>query len=294
MKNLVDLGEGIKAGILIITPVAAERMLECNTKNRSPKLGKMSEYAIDMKEGKWDFNGVPIIFGETGRLLDGQNRLMAIVRSNTAIKTLIVTGVPEKTFTSIDTGANRSGKDILTIVGLEPLKASIMSSLIKRIIKSNINDNFNGIWVNKGFGALSNASNKKYSVSNHEILEYYKNNKIKLDIRYDFAIRYRKTASKVIDFSKFILAFSILAEIDSYDAEYFFTKLATGSELEVDHPIYVLREKLISIKATKDTSPIPGWHYWALIVKAWNVYRKRAKITRLFISSSQTEPGEPI
>jgi hypothetical protein len=294
MKNLVDLGEGVKVGILIITLEQAEKMLERNTNNRSPKLGKMSEYAIDMKEGKWDFNGVPIIFGQSGRLLDGQNRLMAVVRSKTAIKSLVVTGVPEKTFTTIDTGASRSGRDVLTIIGVTPRKASIISALIKRIIMEK-RGRRNTMWSTSGNASQGHLANYRSKVTNQEIIDYYKANKNILDHRYDFSINLYEKVIKILDFARFIYAYSILSEIHIFDAEIFFTKLATGLNLGEDDPIYVLREKLIDIKSkSTDIEKIPGWHYWALIVKAWNLYRKGEKAKLIYIRSREKDAQKPI
>lgn len=49
--QLVDIGKGIKAGIINVTPEQAEKMLEHNNHNRGIKKGKISQYAFDMKEG---------------------------------------------------------------------------------------------------------------------------------------------------------------------------------------------------------------------------------------------------
>lgn len=100
-----------------ITPEMAERLLERNTENRPKKPGKVQEYADDMASGRWGLTGDTLKFGASCVLRDGQNRLMACIRSGVPFTTHIVFGIDDALFEVMDRGRNRSGADVLSIAG---------------------------------------------------------------------------------------------------------------------------------------------------------------------------------
>jgi hypothetical protein len=86
-------------------------------RKRSPR--KVKQYGRDIGDGNWALTGQPIIFSRTGRLLDGGNRLSAIIMAGKPIRTLAVFGVFDEAFVQLDNGRNRTKKDILDILGVE-------------------------------------------------------------------------------------------------------------------------------------------------------------------------------
>jgi hypothetical protein len=81
---------------------------------------------------------VTLKFSDT-RLLDGQNRLTACVRSKESFITHIVFGIDNDVFDRIDRGRNRTGSDILSIAGYT--NTNVLSSAINwvyRIRSGNI------------------------------------------------------------------------------------------------------------------------------------------------------------
>lgn len=102
-----------------VTPELAADMLKRNTLNRPKKLQKIKLYAQSMREGRWPVTGSPLQFGKTGRLVDGQNRLQAIIDSGITLRMLVVEGIDESTFDVIDSGAKRSSSDVLVMLGYE-------------------------------------------------------------------------------------------------------------------------------------------------------------------------------
>jgi hypothetical protein len=107
----------------LITPqIAADWLREHNTSNRKLRDSAVRSLAGDMAAGEWIQNHQGIAFGESGRLLDGQHRLAAIVRSGASIPFLVFDQVPEKppgksqtTMDTIDRGAPRSIGDLLKL-----------------------------------------------------------------------------------------------------------------------------------------------------------------------------------
>lgn len=107
----------MKAKVMTIGPELARQMLEKNNGNRPVSKRAVRRYAHDMSTGKWTLNGEPIILDHSGRLLDGQHRLLAVIESGVTIDALVVTGADPSVFNTIDAGNTRSGSDILSIKG---------------------------------------------------------------------------------------------------------------------------------------------------------------------------------
>lgn len=89
----------MEGGIVIkkveVTPQMAQRWLnECNKHNRPLYQNTIDAYALDMKRGYWAFNHQPICFDNEDVLMDGQQRLSAIVLSGKTIPFLIARNWP--------------------------------------------------------------------------------------------------------------------------------------------------------------------------------------------------------
>lgn len=104
--------------VFTITPQIARVILDrFNAHNRPTKPGKINEYAEAIEAGRWWLTGDTIKFSDKGLLRDGQNRLMACVRSGQAFRTHIVFGIDDGAFVAMDRGKNRDGSDLLAISG---------------------------------------------------------------------------------------------------------------------------------------------------------------------------------
>lgn len=85
----------ITSKIEMITPQIAAEYLKMNTDNyRTLSNSLVNAYAEDMKIGNWENNGEPISFRENGTLFNGQHRLNAVVKADTAVQFLVVRGIP--------------------------------------------------------------------------------------------------------------------------------------------------------------------------------------------------------
>ena len=108
----------------LITPQKAKEYLQTNTSNNRPAKEKhIRHLASSMIQGKWKSNGDTIRFSVGGKLLDGQHRLNAVVRSGCTIEMLVVRGVEDEAFSTIDLmGASRSVGDVFSIEGVSNAK----------------------------------------------------------------------------------------------------------------------------------------------------------------------------
>lgn len=105
------------AQIEMISPAQAKEYLERTIPNRRLNDGTVTRYADDMREGRWNNNGQPLIFNEAGELLDGQHRLRAVIVAGKTLPFMVVRGVPSVAMETLDSGRSRSLTDVLTLKG---------------------------------------------------------------------------------------------------------------------------------------------------------------------------------
>lgn len=99
-----------------ITPEMAADLLARNTSNRPMGRAHVFKLAESMKRGEWNLNGSAIRISVGGRLLDGQHRLSACVESGTAFDTIVISGLEEECFSTIDQHVKpRKISDVLSI-----------------------------------------------------------------------------------------------------------------------------------------------------------------------------------
>src|ERR1044071_5653365 len=91
-----------------VTPEIAADLLTLNDENRPVKPSVVKQYVDDMRKGKWHFAGDSVKISKTGRLLDGQHRLMAIVQSGIPQTFNIQSGLENDSFQVMDIGKLRS------------------------------------------------------------------------------------------------------------------------------------------------------------------------------------------
>lgn len=102
---------------ILLTPELAAKLLEGNVANRPMGKRYMQSLARAMQRGEWEFNGDAIRVARNGRLIDGQHRCAAVIESRVAIEVLLVTGLDEQVFKTIDRGRGRTTSDAMAIQG---------------------------------------------------------------------------------------------------------------------------------------------------------------------------------
>lgn len=104
---------------IAVTPQVAERWLHGNAVNRKLRTSKVEQYARDMSAGRWTFSNDALCFTSDNRLLNGQHRLNAIIRSGATIILPVMRNVPAEAMGAMDSGAARSAGDALGFDGEE-------------------------------------------------------------------------------------------------------------------------------------------------------------------------------
>lgn len=119
VTSLTHPGHVMKA---TITPELAQAMLETiNGENRPLSHARVKQYADVLTRGQYVFNGESIQVGvkddNTLVLLNGQHRLSACVAARIPFETVLVLGLPQNVFSTIDRGKTRSHADVLSVAG---------------------------------------------------------------------------------------------------------------------------------------------------------------------------------
>src|SRR5210317_1084195 len=98
---------------LHIDPSDAKSLLEKNTNNRKLRETVVDYYANEMINGNWIDNGDPIRIARSGRLLNGQHRLSALVKAGVTLPFHFLSNLSEESFEQMDNGAKRTLNDNL-------------------------------------------------------------------------------------------------------------------------------------------------------------------------------------
>lgn len=117
----------IKAEVKNVTPSMAERWLKKNhPRNRPIARNRVTSFANDMREGKWELTHQGVCFDKEGRLIDGQHRLHAIVESGATVKLLVVHNSAGAIDQPIDHGFARN---LAFLTGFAPKKLTAINIL---------------------------------------------------------------------------------------------------------------------------------------------------------------------
>lgn len=109
----------MKTSTIRITPKMAREWLQTNRNNRHVNSNKVALYAADMRAGRWRLTHQSIAFDENGNLIDGQHRLLAIIKADCEVVMSVSTGVPNDSKWMFDIGNNRRGSHAIEMNGLK-------------------------------------------------------------------------------------------------------------------------------------------------------------------------------
>lgn len=109
------LKNGWVCNVEVISPEIASHLLESNDGNRRIRPSVVTKYAATMMHGFWRVTPEAIIISATGRLLNGQHRLHAVIKAGVSVSLFVVRNVEDGVFEALDRGASRSAADALGI-----------------------------------------------------------------------------------------------------------------------------------------------------------------------------------
>lgn len=257
----------MKAELRTITPAYAEELLKKNTHNRKINQSHVEFLTREMREGRWKLNGDTISIN-SDRLLNGQHRLNAVIKSGITIQCIVVEGLPSDVFDTIDCGSKRSAADVLSIRG--EVNTHRVSSALAIIGEHEL-------------GGVTRS--RRFSSTEIEAL-LDKHPLIRESVRVCAAyVKHRIGLPSIVDACHYLFS-----QKDPALAAQFFTRLMEGINLQHGDPCLALRQKLIQNSAAK--MKMRARPMMALFIKSWNALREGRKVEHLKWASEGLRPEE--
>jgi len=217
-----------------ITPKIADQYLKINTRNRHVSKSQLGFLIREMEKGNWWLNGSPIVFGTSGKLLDGQHRLTAISKTGEAQEMLVVRDVDDAVFVTLDSGRGRTGADAFQVAGIH--YPTVMAAAVRKIL--------DGYTSTRVF--VNNATVRR---SNTELLDFFLQHQKDIESLHTLVRPWcNKGAKVVVPTDAIALLFLLRHESDvAYE---FIEEVASGSyEGRTNTTVQTLRNKLIRCKS---------------------------------------------
>ena len=243
-------------------------------RNRKVSIPRVQRMARDMVNDNWKFTGDTIKLDETGFVVDGQHRLLAIFLSGAKLHMALLSGADSATQLVVDTGRPRTAADQLGIRGAKHARhTSAAGSLLLRWRSGQI-------------------MNSQFQPTITEITQFVEETPA--------VVEGATMAMRVLTHIKHAPVTSLIAAyVEACDKvtpelrDYFFQRLERGDELAVHDPILTLRN---TFNRYSPERPVPFRMIGRLwqIVHAWNKWREGEKIQMLRVPQSLNSDSFPI
>jgi hypothetical protein len=242
----------ISSAVEWITPEMASAMLAANTANRKVLASHLKRLEATFRAGEMKLNGDAIRISSSGVLLDGQHRLMACANTGIGFSTLVVRGLSDEVFDTIDqTRAPRKLSCVFSMSGEANCKtlAAALSQL----------------HVFKQSGQFYDGGSARHYLSAHSARELLDKHPAIRDSVASFQVKtnyvWRTATPAVLHY--------MFGIVDHQLAEQFRDILHTGAD-DKDRPFNRLRESLIKARSVGNLS---SRHDAARAIKAFNYER---------------------
>lgn len=258
--------------VVTITPAIAEEYLGAVAEGRRSSSKSVDRLVTDLRAGNFIFTADPIKFGTNKELLDGANRLRAVIKSGVSITVLLATGVAVEARNVIDTGAKFGLKNALERRGTA--HAANVAGALTAVQAWEREEHT----LHPKTGATTNSTSLTFLDAHPEIES----------IAHE-AARY---ASKIPTLTSKQISALIWA-FDKLDRDYrttFFAKLISGANLEANSPILQLRN-LLADEQVSASKRSPRFVF-AVTIKAWNSYRTGTTVRSLNFVGGGVHPQE--
>lgn len=108
----------ITSNVVTVSPELAKKWLEGMVENqRKPSERSVVKYSRAMSQGAWE-TASPLSFDSEGRLIDGQHRLLAVIRANRSVDFIVLRGLSKSAIHALDMGVNRTAAHLARLKGL--------------------------------------------------------------------------------------------------------------------------------------------------------------------------------
>ena len=258
--------ESVEVALTYFTPEFCAALLERNTRNRRQNPRTQRMFGAALREGRAYLSDSAVAVAPDGTLINGQNRLATCVETGIGFWGFLATGVPFESQIIMDTGGKRTFAQHLQIVYGEASannKAALTMALWK--------------YENGNYGYRGNYFNRpEADVTMLDALWTEVGDEITA------AVAFVERTRRKVQYSGTPLALVRLltARIDEYDSDFFFDRIATGSDLVDGSAILAARNWIATASRTASARPAAE-HQVAILIKAWNKYRDGEHVGQL-------------
>ncbi len=243
----------------LVTPKQAKEWLESsNTKNRNIREQHVNMLAREMELGRWKENGDAICFDWNGRLLDGQHRLSACMKSDKPFYTNVTRNIDPAADITKDKGIPKTASDHLVLEGEK--HGTLLASILR------------GIWAWEN-GKLSGYRSIKTSTA--DLID---------TLRQHPNARESATAVQNNDVMPGSLAGFCHYAFGTKDPDardVFFHRLFTGLDVAPTDSVYHLRQYMLHAKSSRTQAKLTVTSTLALTINAWNAMRQGKFVKQL-------------
>lgn len=258
-----------------VTPIMATGFKKHNNRNRPYKHSAITKYTKDMREGNFIHIGDTIRFDQNGSIIDGQNRIESILNSGVTVEQNIETGLPVLAFEKIDQGIKRSFGDMIFGMGIR----------YHQTVAS-------GIVLYHGLLDITSKEKKK-SIPNAKLVEYVKNNVKMVPLMEDCAAlakKYKKALEGSVSEYMYMAILYMARKKYGDKAIEFFDKLSQGNFVQTSQTdIFALLWNKV-YKSSPGATKMDRHFRVAYIVKAFNIWMAKKRVSRLTWSSDEDFP----
>lgn len=250
--------------LVAVSPDLAAQWLGGNTVNRNLRARVVDMYARDMAAGNWRVTGESIKLSKSGRLLDGQHRLSAVIKSGVTIQMYVVFDLEDAAQEVMDSGIQRNAADALTMSGVK--NAATYTAVARLAIAFERGDKMIG----------------KGGITNSEVYEWLERHPA-VSEAVSIAVRYQKRVfcpPSIIAFSSYLIWQTVG---DWYDIDEFWCAAAEKVGLKHGDPVIALANRFVQDRARR--AVIPRRAQLSAIVRAWNFRRAGKPLMRILYES---------
>lgn len=253
-----------------VTPDIARQMLDAyddgtgRIYNRTPGTVHVAKLARDMANDHWKDTGVPLIIGTHGKVLDGRQRLEAVIVSGKTIKFDVKYGIDPDAQVAMD----------------RPRKRTFANDLqMDNVPNNNVIASLTGLILHWRSGKIFDRS-ATATETELRIFEQENRDMLQVAARQAAMVRHRIPP---VTISVIGAAFFEAYHVDEDRCAEFFESLSVGEGLSVGNPILSLRNTLIRYDTRRKPHRTAQLYH---VAYAWNLWRIGRNIQQIKVPTT--------
>jgi len=114
------------------TPASAQALLDISDiAQRNVSYAHVAYLAAQMEGGHWDSQANPISIDRGGKLINGQHRMLAVIKADMPVKILTLKGQKTESFHVMDTGGKARTADDMAVIAGQPGPVKLLVGLFR-------------------------------------------------------------------------------------------------------------------------------------------------------------------